>query len=50
MIYNIYNTIISYIYSGNCNECKKKINFCSAAGFYNALLGKNSWYRPNIDD
>ena len=29
---------------------KKKINFNRASGFYNALIGKASWYRPNIKD
>ena len=33
-----------------CNSYKKKINFNRASGFYNALLGKASWYRPNIKD
>jgi len=32
------------------NSYKKKINFNRASGFYNALLGKPSWYRPNIKD
>ena len=29
---------------------KKKIYFNRASGFYNALTGKPSWYRPNLDD
>ncbi len=29
---------------------KKKIYFNRASGFYNAFLGKNSWYRPNLDN
>ena len=30
------------------NKKKKKIYFNRASGFYNAYLGKNSWYRPNL--
>ena len=29
---------------------KKKIYFNRASGFYNSLLGKSSWYRPNLKD
>ena len=32
------------------NKIKKKIYFNRASGFYNALLGKSSWYRPYLDD
>ena len=32
------------------NKIKKKIYFNRASGFYNALIGKSSWYRPNLDD
>ena len=32
------------------NKKKKKIYFNRASGFYNAYLGKNSWYRPNFDN
>jgi len=32
------------------NKKKKKIYFNRASGFYNAFLGKNSWYRPNLDN
>ncbi len=32
------------------NDFKKKIYFNRASGFYNALIGKSSWYRPKIDD
>ena len=28
----------------------KKIYFNRASGFYNALIGKPSWYRPNLND
>ena len=37
-------------YSVINNNFKKRINFCRASGFYNALLGKTSWYRPNLED
>ena len=30
------------------NKKKKKIYFNRASGFYNAFLGKTSWYRPNL--
>ena len=32
------------------NNFKKKTYFCRASGFYNAFLGKSSWYRPNLND
>ena len=32
------------------NKNKKKIYFNRASGFYNAFLGKASWYRPNLDN
>jgi len=32
------------------NKKKGKIYFNRASGFYNAYLGKPSWYRPNLDD
>ena len=32
------------------NDFKKKIYFNRASGFYNALIGKPSWYRPNLND
>tara|TARA_B100001765_G_scaffold214797_1_gene183959 strand:+ start:1038 stop:1907 length:870 start_codon:yes stop_codon:yes gene_type:complete len=32
------------------NKKKRKIYFNRASGFYNAYLGKSSWYRPNLDD
>ena len=32
------------------NKIKKKIYFNRASGFYNALLGKSSWYRPNFNN
>ena len=39
-----------FFYSIIGNDFKKKIYFNRASGFYNALLGKASWYRPNIKD
>ena len=32
------------------NSFKKKIYLNRASGFYNALIGKSSWYRPKIDN
>jgi len=32
------------------NDYKRKIYFNRASGFYNALIGKSSWYRPNLND
>ena len=32
------------------NKKKSKIYFNRASGFYNAYLGKSSWYRPNLND
>jgi len=32
------------------NKKKKKIYFNRASGFYNALIGKTSWYRPDLKD
>ena len=32
------------------NSFKKKIYSNRASGFYNALIGKPSWYRPKIDN
>ena len=51
-------TIMTYIssvlkflfFSAIGRNIKKKIYFNRASGFYNALLGKASWYRPNIKD
>ena len=37
-----------YLFTNNKN--KKKIYFNRASGFYNAFLGKTSWYRPNLDN
>ena len=32
------------------NNFKKKLYLNRASGFYNALIGKSSWYRPNLND
>ena len=32
------------------NNFKKKIYFNRASGFYNATIGKPSWYRPNFNE
>ena len=32
------------------NKKKKNIYFNRVSGFYNALIGNSSWYRPNLDD
>jgi len=32
------------------NKYKKKLYFNRVSGFYNSLLGKSSWYRPNLKD
>ena len=32
------------------NEKKKKIYLNRASGFFNAVINKPSWYRPNLDD
>jgi len=32
------------------NKFKRRIYFNRASGFYNSLLGKPSWYRPNLED
>ncbi len=31
------------------NKFKFKLYFCRASGFFNSLIGKNSWYRPRLD-
>jgi len=44
-------SIIKYLfYAMIKNKSKKKVYFCRASGFYNALLKKPSWYRPNLED
>ena len=44
-------SMIKYIFYYLINEnYKKKKYFNRASGFYNCLIGKPSWYRPNLDD
>ena len=45
------SSILKFIfYSLINNGFKKRIYLNRASGFYNALIGKSSWYRPNIDN
>ena len=45
------SSILKFLfYSLINNKIKKKIYFNRASGFYNALLGKASWYRPNFNN
>jgi len=45
------SSILKFLfYSLINNGFKKKIYLNRASGFYNALVGKPSWYRPKIDD
>ena len=37
-------------YSLTNNKFKKKVYFNRASGFYNALIGKPSWYRPKLNN
>ena len=39
-----------FFYSLIINKKKKRIYYNRASGFYNAFLGKPSWYRPNLDN
>ena len=48
---NFILSILKYIfYLLISNKVKKDIYFNRASGFFNALIGKSSWYRPNLDD
>ena len=48
---NFILSILKYIfYLVINNKVKKNIYFNRASGFFNALIGKPSWYRPNLDD
>ena len=48
---NFILSILKYIfYLIINNKVKKDISFNRASGFFNALIGKSSWYRPNLDD
>ena len=45
------SSLIKFLfYSVMKNNFKKKIYFNRASGFYNGLLGRSSWYRPNLND
>ena len=48
---NYISSILKFLfYTLLNNTFKKKIYLCRASGFFNALMGKSSWYRPKIDD
>ena len=45
------SSLIKYLfYLLTNNKFKKKIYFNRASGFFNALIGKKSWYRPNLEN
>jgi len=45
------SSIIKFLFYSLINKkFKRKVYFNRASGFYNALLGKTSWYRPNFND
>ena len=45
------SSILKFLfYSLVNNDFKKKIYLNRVSGFYNALIGKSSWYRPKIDN
>ena len=48
---SFFSSIIKYLfYLITNNNLKKKIYLSRASGFFNALIGKQSWYRPNLDN
>ena len=48
---NYISSILKFLfYTLLNNRFKKKIYLNRASGFYNALIGKSSWYRPKIDN
>ena len=48
---NFILSILKYIiYLIINNKVQKNIYFNRASGFFNALIGRSSWYRPNLDD
>ena len=48
---NFISSIIKYLFFLLLNnKNRKKIYFNRASGFFNALIGKASWYRPKLDD
>jgi len=45
------SSILKFLfYSLTNNKFKKKVYFNRASGFYNALIGKPSWYRPKLNN
>ena len=45
------SAVIKFIfYTIIFNKFKRRVYFNRASGFYNSLLGKRSWYRPNLED
>ena len=45
------SSILKFLfYSLVNNDFKKKIYLNRVSGFYNAFIGKSSWYRPKIDN
>ncbi len=46
----ILNTLKYLFFLLTNNKYKKKIYYNRISGFYNALIGKKSWYRPNFKD
>ena len=45
------SSLIKFLYYFiTINDVGKKKYFNRASGFYNAFLGKSSWYRPNLND
>ena len=48
---SFFSAIFKYVlYLFMNNKIKKKIYFNRASGFFNALIGRSSWYRPNLED
>ena len=48
---SVFSSVLKYLlYLPLGNKFKRKKYFNRASGFYNAILGKPSWYRPRIDD
>ena len=53
MLLDIFNYIIMFkyyfFYFIINKKYKSKTYYNRALGFYNAMIGKSSWYRPKID-
>ena len=50
-IKSYFSSILKFLfYSFINNKVKRKIYFNRASGFFNAFIGKSSWYRPNLND